>query len=59
MGRVMIAYAVARLIIALTGLYDAGWRIEVLFWWCFVLWLLGLGVSHSVRVCVRLTRSFR
>jgi hypothetical protein len=56
LGWVMIGYVVARLLVALTGLYDVGWRAEVLFWLCFALWVLGLGLSRAVRVGLRLAR---
>lgn len=59
MGRVMVAYVVARSLLALTRFYEVGWRIEVLFWLCFALWLLGLGVSRSVKLGLRLARTSR
>jgi hypothetical protein len=59
MGRVMLAYLAARSLIALTGIYEVGWRIEVLFWWCFALWLLAVGIARSVRGVLRYARRFR
>lgn len=37
LGRISMVYAVARIVIAVTGSYSVGWRIQVLFW-------LGLGL---------------
>jgi len=57
LGGILVGYVVARLLIALTGAYDIGWRVQVLFWMAFALWLLGLGVSRLARVGLRLAHS--
>ena len=57
LGRILVGYVVARLLIALTGTYDIGWRVQVLFWVGFALWSLGLGLSRLARVGLRLARS--
>jgi hypothetical protein len=44
LGRVMVAILAARLLIAVSGFYDVGWRFEELFWLGFGLWSLGVGI---------------
>jgi hypothetical protein len=53
LGKVMIAYLVVRFLIALTGFYDVGWRIQVLFWLGFTLWLAVLGSFRLIRAGLR------
>ena len=50
LGKVMIAYLAVRFLVALTGFYDVGMRIQVLFWLGFVLWLTGLGLSRLIKI---------
>jgi hypothetical protein len=53
LGKVMIAYLALRFLIALTGVYDVGWRVQVLFWLGFTLWVAGLVSSRLIRVGLR------
>jgi len=50
----MIGYLAVRSLIALTGSYEVGSRIQVLFWLGFALWLIGLGLFTVVRAALRL-----
>jgi hypothetical protein len=56
LGMIMIGFLAARFLIALTGSYDIGWRIQVFFWLGFVLWLVALSLSFVVRSGLRFTR---
>jgi len=49
----MLAYLLVRLVIALIAFYEIGWRIQVLFWWGLMLWLIGLGLFRLMQVCLR------
>ena len=53
LGRILMVYAAARLAIAVTGSYNVGWRVQVLFWLCLGLWSVGV---LSIRAGLRLTR---
>jgi hypothetical protein len=56
LGKVMIAYLVVRCLLALAGVYDIGWRIQILFWMGFTVWLAGFGSSRLIRVGLRSAR---
>jgi hypothetical protein len=47
--KIMSGYLALRFLMAFTGVYDAGWRIQVLFWLSLTLWLVGLGSSYLLR----------
>jgi hypothetical protein len=53
LGKFMIAYAAVRLVLALAGFYEVGWRIQILFWMGLAFWLAGLGLSRLIRVGLR------
>jgi hypothetical protein len=57
LGKVMIAYLAVRFLVALTGVYDAGARIQVLFWLGLILWLTGLGLSSLIKVGLRVRQN--
>jgi len=48
LGRILMVYAAARLVIAVTGSYSIGWRIQVLFWLCLGLWSVGALLARAV-----------
>jgi hypothetical protein len=50
---VMIGYLAMRLLLALTGAYEVGMRIQVLFWFCFMFYLIFVGTSLLVRFGLR------
>lgn len=57
LGRILMVYAAVRLVIAVTGSYSVGWRIQALFWLCLGLWSVGVLLSRAARAVLRLTRS--
>jgi hypothetical protein len=50
LGKVMLAFVVGRFVLAVVGVYEIGWRIQVLFWLGFCLWLACAGLSLVFRV---------
>ena len=57
LGRILMVYAAARLVIAVSGSYSVGWHIQVLFWLSLGLWSVGVVLSRAARAVLRLTRS--
>ncbi len=53
LGKTMLAYAAVRLLLALAGFYEVGWRTQILFWMGMAFWLAGLGLSRLIRVGLR------
>ena len=53
---VLLAYLVVRFLLALAGVYEIGFRVQVLFWLGCTAWLLGLGVTHMLRFAVKAAR---
>jgi len=56
LGKVMTAFLAWRVLIVFIGAYEVGWRVQVMFWWGFTLWLAWLGLSHLVRVGLRIAK---
>ena len=56
LGRILMVYAALRLVIAVTGSYSVGWRIQALFWLCLGVWSVGVLLSRAARALLRLTR---
>lgn len=48
LGKVMLGYLAVRFMLALTGRYEIEWKTQTIFWMCFTMWLIGLGVSHLI-----------
>jgi hypothetical protein len=53
LGKVMMAYLTLRLLLAFTGAYEIGWRIQISFWMGFMAWLVGLGIYRAIRLLPR------
>jgi len=47
---VMFGYLAVRFLMTFTGVYDVGWRVQILCWLAFTLWIAGLGSYYLVRV---------
>jgi hypothetical protein len=43
-------YLVMRFLLAVSGLYYVGWRLQILFWWSLILWAAGLGL-YRLSLC--------
>lgn len=56
LGKAMIAYLFVRIFLAIAGVYDIGWRIQMLFWWLVVLWLISLGLYRLTLLGMRFAR---
>jgi hypothetical protein len=56
LGRVMLAYLAARLIFAVTGIYNFGARVQAYFWLGLLLILLGRSLTWTATRAVRLFR---
>jgi hypothetical protein len=52
-SRVMIGYLAVRLLLDFNGAYEIGGRIQVLFWFCLMLYFAFLGTSRLVRLGLR------
>jgi hypothetical protein len=46
----MIAYVAVRLLLALSGFYEVGWRTQMLFWMGLAFWLTVLGLPRLINV---------
>jgi hypothetical protein len=53
LGKVLLVYLVVRFLVAVSGSYNVGWRVQILFWWSLILWAAGLGLHRLSRVCLR------
>ena len=49
----MIAYVAVRLLLALSGFYEVGWRTQMLFWMGLAFWLTVLGLPRLINVGLR------
>jgi hypothetical protein len=49
LGKIMLVYLGARFLFAIIGVYEIGWRIQVVFWLGFFFWLSCLGISRLFR----------
>jgi hypothetical protein len=54
---VMASYVAARICTAIVGVYDVGWRVEVLFWLALTLWLAGVALVRFTRFGLQAARS--
>jgi len=50
LGFTFMAYLVIRAAMAVAGIYEFGWRIQVVFWWSLTLWLLAFGITRLCRL---------
>lgn len=53
---VLVAYLVARCLIAAFGVYEVGWRIQMAFWMCLAIWLTLRTIVGLLLAIVRTTR---
>jgi hypothetical protein len=53
LGKTMVAYVAVRLLLALSGFYEVGWRTQMLFWMGLAFWLTVLGLSRLINVGLR------
>lgn len=51
---ILICYSAVRFLLALTGTYDIGWRIQILWWLGFTAWSVGAVSLYLIRRIVRL-----
>ena len=52
-GVVMITYFGLRLLLAISGSGEVGWKIQTVFWMGLLFWLVGVGSSKLITVAVR------
>ena len=57
-GIVLIGYLAIRFLFAVCGWYDVGSRIQVFFWFGFVLWLCVCGIVQATKVLARKATQF-